>query len=98
MRKLFVAAAMAAAVMMSGSAMAQSPIIIKFSHVVANDTPKGKGALKFKELAEKYTNGKVKVEVYPNSTLYKDRKRSRRSSSAPFRCWRRRPPSSPRSA
>ena len=73
MRKLIVAAAMAAAVMASGSAMAQSPIIIKFSHVVANDTPKGKGALKFKELAEKYTNGKVKVEVYPNSTLYKDK-------------------------
>jgi len=52
---------------------AQQPIIVKFSHVVANDTPKGKGALKFKELAEKYTNGKVKVEVYPNSTLYKDK-------------------------
>ena len=57
----------------SHSAFAQQPIIIKFSHVVANDTPKGKGALKFKELAEKYTNGKVKVEVYPNSTLYKDK-------------------------
>ena len=54
-------------------AFAQQPIIIKFSHVVANDTPKGKGALKFKELAEKYTGGKVKVEVYPNSTLYKDK-------------------------
>ena len=53
--------------------MAQSPIVIKFSHVVANDTPKGKGALKFKELAEKYTDGKVKVEVYPNSSLYKDK-------------------------
>src|SRR5690242_18053558 len=52
---------------------AQSPIIIKFSHVVANDTPKGKGAEKFKELAEKYTAGKVKVEIYPNSTLYKDK-------------------------
>ena len=51
----------------------QQPIVIKFSHVVANDTPKGKGALKFKELAEKYTNGRVKVEVYPNSTLYKDK-------------------------
>src|SRR6478672_8809228 len=54
-------------------AFAQQPITIKFSHVVANDTPKGKGALKFKELAEKYTGGKVKVEVYPNSTLYKDK-------------------------
>ncbi|SFP56138.1 C4-dicarboxylate-binding protein DctP [Bradyrhizobium sp. Ghvi] len=54
-------------------ASAQSPIIIKFSHVVATDTPKGKASEKFKELAEKYTNGKVKVEVYPNSTLYKDK-------------------------
>ena len=49
------------------------PLVIKFSHVVAADTPKGKGAEKFKELAEKYTNGKVKVEVYHNSTLYKDK-------------------------
>jgi len=40
---------------------------------VANDTPKGKGALRFKELAEKYTDGKVKVEVYPNSQLFKDK-------------------------
>ena len=55
------------------AALAQSPIVIKFSHVVANDTPKGKGALKFKELAEKYTDGKVKIEVYPNSSLYKDK-------------------------
>jgi C4-dicarboxylate-binding protein DctP len=52
---------------------ADSSIVIKFSHVVASDTPKGKAADKFKELAEKYTNGKVKVEVYPNSTLYKDK-------------------------
>jgi C4-dicarboxylate-binding protein DctP len=52
---------------------AQAPIVIKFSHVVANDTPKGKGSLKFKELAEKYTNGKVKIEVYPNSQLFKDK-------------------------
>ena len=52
---------------------AQSPIVIKFSHVVADDTPKGKASLKFKELAEKYTAGKVKVEVYPNSQLYKDK-------------------------
>jgi C4-dicarboxylate-binding protein DctP len=73
MRKWLLAAAMATVIAAPGAVMAQSPIIIKFSHVVANDTPKGKGALKFKELAEKYTNGKVKVEVYPNSTLYKDK-------------------------
>ncbi|WP_194712816.1 TRAP transporter substrate-binding protein [Noviherbaspirillum soli] len=66
--------AMAAAMLMSAGAHAQqAPIVIKFSHVVANDTPKGKGAERFKELAEKATNGRVKVEVYPNSTLYKDK-------------------------
>ena len=54
-------------------AFAQQPIVVKFSHVTTHDTPKGKGALKFKELAEKYTNGKVKMELYPNSTLYKDK-------------------------
>jgi len=55
-----------------GTAQAQQPILIKFSHVVAENTPKGKGALKFKELAEARTKGAVKVEVYPNSQLFKD--------------------------
>ncbi|MCK1720679.1 TRAP transporter substrate-binding protein [Bradyrhizobium sp. 141] len=74
MRNFAIAASIAAlALGLVGPASAQSPIIIKFSHVVATDTPKGKGAEKFKELAEKYTAGKVKVEVYPNSTLYKDK-------------------------
>jgi C4-dicarboxylate-binding protein DctP len=73
MRKLILAVASIAALAVAGPASAQSPIVIKFSHVVASDTPKGKAADKFKELAEKYTNGKVKVEVYPNSTLYKDK-------------------------
>lgn len=73
MRKLLLAVAAAAVLFVPAASQAQSPIIIKFSHVVANDTPKGKGALKFKELAEKYTDGKVKVEVYPNSSLYKDK-------------------------
>jgi len=52
---------------------AADQIVIKFSHVVAPSTPKGKAALKFKELAESRTKGQVKVEVYPNSQLYKDR-------------------------
>ena len=73
MRKWLLAAAAAAIFMAPGAGMAQAPIVIKFSHVVANDTPKGKGAIKFKELAEKYTNGKVHVEVYANSSLYKDK-------------------------
>ncbi|WP_290686598.1 MULTISPECIES: TRAP transporter substrate-binding protein [unclassified Haematobacter] len=54
-------------------AAAQDQITIKFSHVVAPDTPKGKGAERFKDLAEKYTDGRVKVEIYPNSQLYKDK-------------------------
>src|SRR6187399_3603619 len=55
-----------------GLTHAQQPIIIKFSHVVAVDTPKGKGAEYFKKLAEERTKGRVKVEVYPNSSLFKD--------------------------
>src|SRR5436305_10871251 len=74
MRTFAIAASVAAlALGLAGPASAQSPIVIKFSHVVATDTPKGKASEKFKELAEKYTGGKVKVEVYPNSTLYKDK-------------------------
>ncbi|MBM7484463.1 MULTISPECIES: TRAP transporter substrate-binding protein [Bradyrhizobium] len=74
MRTFAIAASIAVlALGLTGPASAQSPIIIKFSHVVATDTPKGKASEKFKELAEKYTGGKVKVEIYPNSTLYKDK-------------------------
>lgn len=62
-----------AAAALSFSASAQQPIVIKFSHVVAPDTPKGKGAEYFKQRAEELTKGRVKVEVYPNSTLYKDK-------------------------
>jgi C4-dicarboxylate-binding protein DctP len=65
--------ALSAAALITPLAYAQAPIVIKFSHVVAVDTPKGKAAARFKELAEKATKGRVKVEVYPNSTLYKDK-------------------------
>ncbi|RJF99405.1 TRAP transporter substrate-binding protein [Noviherbaspirillum saxi] len=71
LKSLFLA--WSAAALFGSNALAQAPIIIKFSHVVANDTPKGKAAERFKELAEKATRGRVKVEVYPNSTLYKDK-------------------------
>src|SRR5450830_552130 len=43
-----------------------SPIVIKFSHVVASNTPKGEAAQRFKELAEKATHGRVKIDIYPN--------------------------------
>nr|WP_243698655.1 TRAP transporter substrate-binding protein [Paracoccus alkanivorans] len=54
-------------------ARAEARITIKFSHVVAPDTPKGKAADRFRELAEKYTEGAVNVEIYPGSQLYKDK-------------------------
>ncbi|MCC2960858.1 TRAP transporter substrate-binding protein [Massilia sp. IC2-278] len=66
-------AAAFAVVLSMNSAWAQAPIVIKFSHVVATDTPKGQAAERFKEQAEKLTKGRVKVEVYPNSQLYKDK-------------------------
>ncbi|MBY6345672.1 DctP family TRAP transporter solute-binding subunit [Providencia rettgeri] len=71
MKKTLVASLLAS-VFLSAPVLA-NPMIIKFSHVVSPDTPKGKGAVRFKELAEKYTEGKVVVEVYPNSQLYKDK-------------------------
>ncbi|KIL05471.1 C4-dicarboxylate ABC transporter [Stutzerimonas stutzeri] len=64
---------LAGLVLAVASAFAQAePIVIKFSHVVAEDTPKGKGALLFKRLAEERLPGQVTVEVYPNSSLYGD--------------------------
>jgi C4-dicarboxylate-binding protein DctP len=70
--KLSYLAAAVLALALAAPAAAQQPIVIKFSHVVAVDTPKGKGAERFKQLAEERTKGRVKVEVYPNSSLFKD--------------------------
>src|SRR5881396_3911858 len=67
-----VALAAGALLALAGIVPAQQPIVIKFSHVVALDTPKGKGAEQFRKLAEERTKGRVKIEVYPNSQLYKD--------------------------
>jgi len=71
----FLVAALAAAASFSAVAQAPAtgPIVIKFSHVVAMDTPKGQAAERFKATAEKLTKGRVRIEVYPNSSLYKDK-------------------------
>ena len=70
--KFVVACAAALGLVLAAAAGAQQPIVIKFSHVAAPDTPKGQAANEFKRLAEERTQGKVKVEVYPNSMLFKD--------------------------
>jgi C4-dicarboxylate-binding protein DctP len=64
----------ASCIALAGTALAQQPIVIKFSHVVAENTPKGQGAMKFKEVAEKKLPGKVQVQVFPNSQLFGDAK------------------------
>ncbi len=77
MKRSFLKSSLGLAVLLGCAAVlpaqAQNPIVIRFSHVVANDTPKGKAADYFKKRAEELTKGKVKVEVYANSTLYKDK-------------------------
>ena len=65
--------ALCSAVLFSLSASA-APLIIKYSHVVADSTPKGQAALKFKEVAEKLLPGKVEVQIFPNSQLFGDGK------------------------
>ena len=52
---------------------ATTPIVIKFSHVAAIGTPKSRAVERFKQLVEASTEGAVRVDVYPNSTLYKDK-------------------------
>ena len=68
------AATVLAAFALAAPAAAQQPIVIKFSHVVAENTPKGQGAIKFKEVAEKKLPGKVQVQVFPSSQLFGDAK------------------------
>ena len=46
---------------------------IGFSHVTTANTPKGLAAEKFKELIEASSKGRIKVEIYPNSSLYGDK-------------------------
>lgn len=67
------AAALSAVLAACSGAGSSEPIVLKFSHVVAVDTPKGRAAELFARRAAELTGGRVKVEVHPNSTLYKDR-------------------------
>lgn len=72
----FTAKALVCALSLSiaGLAQAADPISIKFAHVVAEHTPKGQGALLFKKLVDERMDGKVTVQVYPNSSLFGDGK------------------------
>ena len=69
-RRTLLATALAA---LSPLVQAQQPLVIKFSYTIAPDTPKGKATQRFKELVEERTKGAVKVEVYPNASLFKDK-------------------------
>lgn len=67
-----VATAALSAMLITGSALASDPIKIKFAHVVAENTPKGQMAIKFKEMVAERMGGKVVVEVFPSSQLFND--------------------------
>ncbi len=71
--KLFKLSVAVLSIFAASAAFAADPIVIKFSHVVAVDTPKGKASEYFKKLAEERTKGAVKVELFPNSQLFKDK-------------------------
>ena len=71
--KLKTVSAVLLMLLFSAASALSAPIVIKFSHVVAIDTPKGQAALYFKKLVEERAKGAVKIEVYPNSQLYKDK-------------------------
>lgn len=70
MRRLLAALVLA---LFATAARAEEPIVIKFSHVAAPQAHKARAAVRFKELAEKATGGRVRIDLYPNSQLYKDR-------------------------
>jgi C4-dicarboxylate-binding protein DctP len=72
-KTILAALGVAATLALSGPVAAQDPIVIKFSHVAASNTPKGQAADYFKKLVEERTKGRVKVDVYPNSSLFKDK-------------------------
>lgn len=70
MKKVLLAVGVMAA--MSASAVA-ADFVLKFSHVVSENTPKGKAALFFEKRLEELSKGRIDVQVYPNSQLYKDK-------------------------
>ena len=73
--KIILVSLMVAVAIVTSATMAMAgPVVIKFSHVVAENTPKGQMANKFKELVDQRLAGKVEVEVFPNSQLFGDYK------------------------
>ena len=69
MKKLVLGTIAAAMVATSGLA---AEYTLKFSHVVSANTPKGKAADFFEKRLEELSGGKIDVQVYPSSQLYKD--------------------------
>jgi C4-dicarboxylate-binding protein DctP len=63
---------LAAMLPLAGGVAAQAPVVIKFSHIADSETPRGKAALRFKQLVEQSSRGRVRVDVYPNGVLYRE--------------------------
>lgn len=72
-RRQWLATCAAAAMLPVASASATRPqITLRFSHVVAEETPKGMAANRFKMLVEQRSGGRIGVQVFPNAQLYGD--------------------------
>ncbi len=73
MKRFLLPAACLLVALAGANALAQSaPIVIRFSHVVGADTPKGRAAELFRMRAEELTKGRVRVEVHHNASLFQD--------------------------
>jgi C4-dicarboxylate-binding protein DctP len=70
MKKVLLAASVAVALSVSAGA---ADFVLKFSHVVSENTPKGKAAVFFEKRLEELSKGKIDVQIYPSSQLYKDK-------------------------
>jgi C4-dicarboxylate-binding protein DctP len=71
-RTLLTSVAGAVALPYRGMAATRPDITLRFSHVVADETPKGLAANRFKVLVEQRSGGRIAVQVYPNAQLYGD--------------------------
>lgn len=72
--RLLTAAVTTMALTLGAQFAVAAPIELKFAHVVAENTPKGQMALKFRDLVAERLGDKVEVKVFPNSQLFGDNK------------------------
>ena len=56
----------------SGNKEKSEPVVLKLGHVWSDSEIQAQAVVKFKEEVEKTTDGKLKIEIFPNGSLGKD--------------------------